>query len=194
MCSEIVWPHSVPIFSFSLKYIPLLLCELIIWCWTTTDDFLLIRIRISDACYDTSELSLFSANRTHRMNSKMFFRSRRGKLSDLNKMLPWGKASNFLMASFHWNYPNSWHFSKLDVWACAELGSLNVKSSSLFGDREHTEYTACSYLHWQSINWFFNLTKPDLQVTKIGRYASLKTFLSDIYQKWPEFLRMHLQL
>lgn len=162
MYSEIVWPHSVPIFSFSLKYIPLLLCELIIWCWTTTDDFLLIRIRISDACYDTSELSLFSANRTHRMNSKMFFRSRRGKLSDLNKVLPWGKASNFLMVSFHWKRSNSWHFSKLHVW-------------------------------W-SINWFFDLTKPDLQVIEIGRYATLKTFLSNIYQKLPEFLWMHLQL
>lgn len=99
MSSEILWPHSVPIFSFGLKYIPFLFCELTICCWTTTDDFLLIRIRISDACYDASERSLFSANRTHQVNSKMF-KPRKGKWSpDLNKMLPWGKAPNFVWLS-----------------------------------------------------------------------------------------------
>lgn len=114
MCSEIVWPCSVPISLFCLKYTPLLLCELIIWCRTTTDDFLLIRNRISDACYDASELSLFSANRAHWMNSKTFFKSRRGKWSpDLNKMLLWGKAPNLLMATFHWNLSKLWHFSRL---------------------------------------------------------------------------------
>lgn len=128
MRSEILWPHSVPIFSFSLKYIPLLLCELIIWCWTTTDDFLLIRIRISDACYDASELSLFSVNRTHRVNSKMFFKSRKGKWSpDLNEMLPWGKAPNFLMPGFQWNLSKLWQFSNPDVWASVELEIRDVK-------------------------------------------------------------------
>lgn len=144
MCSGILWPHSVPIFSFSLKYITLLPCELIIWCWTTTDDFLLIRIRISDACYDASELFLFSANRTHWVNSKMFFKRRKRKWSpDLNKLLPWGKAPNFLMPGFQWNLSKLWHFSKLHVWASVELESCDLKKSSgLYGDREHTEYMA----------------------------------------------------
>lgn len=149
MRSEILWPHSVPIFTISLKYIPLLLCELIIWCWATTDDFLLIRIRISDACYDASELCLFSANRTHWVNSKMFFKSRKGKRSpDLNKMLSWGKAPNFLMSAFQLNLSKLWHFSKLDVWANVELESCDLKKSSgLCGDREHTEYMAYSYIN-----------------------------------------------
>lgn len=149
MLSEILWPHSVPIFSFSLKYIPLLPCELIIWCWTTTDDFLLIRVRISNVCYDASELSLFSANRTHRVNSKRFFKSRKEKRSpDLNKMLPWGKAPNFLMPGFQWNLSKLWHFSKLDVWASVELESCDLKKSpGLCGDREHTECMAYSYIN-----------------------------------------------
>lgn len=184
MCSEIVWPCSVPIFLFSLKYIPLLLCELIIWCRTTTDDFLLIRIRISDACYDASELSLFSANRAHRMNSKMFFKSRRGKWSpDLNKMLLWGKAPNLLMANFHWNLSKLWHFSKLGAWASVILGSLIVKvTRSHWGQKTYWAY-GLQLPKFIFINWLFNLTRPDLHVIKNTYSSTINGGAEDMLRK-----------
>lgn len=164
MCREILWPHSVPIFSFSLKYIPLLLCELIIWCWTTTDDFLLIRI--SDACYDASELSLFSANRTHQVNSKMFFKSRERKWSpDLNKMLPWGKAPKFSMPGFQKSLSKLWHFSNLEFWTSAELKTCDGKNLvSVVIGRTYWLYGLHKFVAFP--NWLFYLIRRDLQVLK----------------------------